>query len=104
MLAAVDVCLIARNYFLREGVRLGLDKEIAPDGTYLAYFPFGAMIERSRITPYHKKLKVGKRWKEHHQLLHQLRLIVVLAEYEDNVVIASDTTENLWNTLAIDRY
>ena len=46
----------ARPNFLREGVRLGLDKEIAPDGTYLAYFPFGAMIERSRMTPYHKKL------------------------------------------------
>ena len=43
--------------FLSEGVRLGLDKEIAPDGTYLAYFPFGAMIERSRMTPYHKKFK-----------------------------------------------
>ena len=43
--------------FLREGVRLGLDKEIAPDGTYLTYFPFGAMIERSRMTPYHKKLR-----------------------------------------------
>ena len=42
--------------FLSEGVRLGLDKEIAPDGTYLTYFPFGAMIERSRMTPYHKKL------------------------------------------------
>ena len=42
--------------FLSEGVRLGLDKEIAPDGTYLAYFPFGAMIERSRMAPYHKKL------------------------------------------------
>ena len=45
--------------FLSEGVRLGLDKEIAPDGTYLAYFPFGAMIERSQMTPYHKKLTVG---------------------------------------------
>ena len=44
-------------YFLGEEVRLGLDKEIAPDGTYLAYFPFGAMIERSRKTPYHKKLQ-----------------------------------------------
>ena len=37
--------------FLSEGVRLGLDKEIAPDGTYLAYFPFGARIERSRMAP-----------------------------------------------------
>ena len=46
-----------RPNFLSEGVRLGLDKEIAPDGTYLAYFPFGAMIERSRMTPYHKKLQ-----------------------------------------------
>ena len=45
--------------FLGEGVRLGLDKEIAPDGTYLAYFPFGAMIERSRMAPYHKKLLDG---------------------------------------------
>ena len=43
---------------MSEGVRLGLDKEIAPDGTYLTYFPFGAMIERSRMTPYHKKLKL----------------------------------------------
>ena len=42
--------------FLLEGVRCGLDKEIAPDGTYLTYFPFGAMIERSQMTPYHKKL------------------------------------------------
>ena len=47
----------AQPNFLSEGVRLGLDKEIAPDGTYLAYFPFGAMIERSRMTPYHKKLQ-----------------------------------------------
>jgi hypothetical protein len=42
---------------LSEGVRCGLDKEIAPDRTYLAYFLFGAMIERSQMTPYHKKLK-----------------------------------------------
>ena len=44
--------------FLSEGVRLGLDKEIRLDGTYLAYFPFSRMIERSRMTPYHKKLEV----------------------------------------------
>ena len=42
--------------FLSEGVRCGLDKEIALDGTYLKYFPFRAMIERSQMTPYHKKL------------------------------------------------
>ena len=42
--------------FLSEGVRLGPDKEIAPDGTYYTYFPSGAMIERSRIPSYHKKL------------------------------------------------
>ena len=53
--------------FLSEGVRLGLDKEIAPDGTYLAYFPFGAMIERSRMTPYHKKL-VDKMLKRFHNI------------------------------------
>ena len=45
-----------RLNFLSEGVRLGLDKEIRLDGTYLAYFPFSRMIERSRVTPYHKKL------------------------------------------------
>ena len=44
---------------LSEEVRLGLDKEIAPDGTYLAYFPFGAMIERSRMTPYHNKFSIA---------------------------------------------
>ena len=47
---------VAHPNFLSEGVRLGLDKEITPDGTYLTYFPFGVMIERSRMTPYHKKL------------------------------------------------
>ena len=45
-----------RPIFLSEEVRLGLDKEIAPNGTYMAYFPFGAMIERSIMTSYHKKL------------------------------------------------
>ena len=34
----------------------GADKEKALDGTYLKYFPFRAMIERSQMTPYHKKL------------------------------------------------
>ena len=51
----------ARPNFLREGVRLGLDKEIAPDGTYLAYFPFAAMIERSRMAPYREKLFLVRR-------------------------------------------
>ena len=46
--------------FLSEGVRLGLDKEIRLDGTYLAYFPFSRMIERSRVTPYHKKLLLAE--------------------------------------------
>ena len=45
---------------MSEGVRLGLDKEITPDGTYLTYFPFGVMIERSRMTPYHKKFLVRR--------------------------------------------
>ena len=43
--------------FLSKGVSCGLDKEIALDGTYSRYFPFRAMIERSQMTPYHKKLK-----------------------------------------------
>ena len=52
---------ITRNYnFLSEGVRCGLDKEIAPDGTYLTYFPFGAMIERAQMAPYHRKFLVRK--------------------------------------------
>ena len=49
-------------------VRLGLDKEIAPDGTYLVYFPFGAMIERSQMTPYHKKLK----WVAHRKIKRRI--------------------------------
>ena len=40
---------------LLEVVRLGLDKEISPDGTYYAYFPFGLMIERLRMATYHNK-------------------------------------------------
>ena len=42
--------------FLSEGVRLGLDKEIRLDGTYMAYFPFSRMIERSQMRPYNRKL------------------------------------------------
>ena len=41
--------------FSLEDVRCGLDKEIAPDGTYQAYFPFGAMIERPQIASYREK-------------------------------------------------
>ena len=48
--------------FLLEGVRCGLDKEIALDGTYLKYFPFRAMIERSQMTPYHKKFNLSSEW------------------------------------------
>jgi hypothetical protein len=40
---------------LLEVVRLGLDKEISPDGTYLTYFPFELMIERPRMAAYHNK-------------------------------------------------
>jgi hypothetical protein len=43
------------NNLLLEVVRLGLDKEISPDGTYLTYFPFGLMIERPRMATYHDK-------------------------------------------------
>ena len=52
----VIVAPLSRPNFLSEGVSCGLDKEIALDGTYLKYFPFRAMIERSQMTPYHKKL------------------------------------------------
>ena len=51
------VSVVFSPNFLSEGVRCGLDKEIALDGTYLKYFPFRAMIERSQMTPYHKKLQ-----------------------------------------------
>ena len=41
-----------------KGCRCVLDKEIAPDGTYITYFPFGAMIERTQMRPYLGKLLV----------------------------------------------
>ena len=50
----------AQHNLLSEGVRLGLDKEISPDGTYKAYFPFGLMIERPRMTTYHSKFVVRR--------------------------------------------
>ena len=31
--------------------------EKSPDGLYLAYCPFGALIERSQMRPYHNKLE-----------------------------------------------
>ena len=43
--------------FLSEGVRCGLDKEKERMGHTIAYFPFALWIERSQMTPYHKKLK-----------------------------------------------
>ena len=46
--------------FLLEGVRLGLDKEIAPDGTYLVYFPFGLLTEASQMRRYHRKFLVRR--------------------------------------------
>ena len=46
----------ATSNFLSEGVRLGLDMKIARMGHTSMYFPFGLLIERSRMTPYHKKL------------------------------------------------
>ena len=52
------VSVVFSPNFLSEGVSCGLDKEIALDGTYLKYFPFRAMIERSQMTPYHKKFQI----------------------------------------------
>ena len=48
--------LPTRTYFLLEGVRLGLDMISDQMGCTWTYCPFGLMIERSRIAPYHKKL------------------------------------------------
>ena len=42
--------------FLSEGVRLGLDMKIARMGSTKMYVPFWLLIERPRMTPYHKKL------------------------------------------------
>ena len=42
--------------FLSEGVRCDLDMKIARMGHTFTYFPFGLLIERSQMTPYHKKL------------------------------------------------
>ena len=47
-----------KENLLAEVVRLGLDKEISPDGTYYAYFPFGLMIERPRMAAYRNKEKI----------------------------------------------
>ena len=55
---AADCAPKERAFFLLEWVRCGLDKEIAPDGTYSKYFPFGAMIERAQMAPFHNKLSV----------------------------------------------
>ena len=41
---------------MSEGVRLGLDMKIARMGSTFTYVPFGLLIERPRMTPYHKKL------------------------------------------------
>ena len=43
--------------FLSEGVRLGLDMKIARMGSTKMYIPFWLLIERPRMTPYHKKLQ-----------------------------------------------
>ena len=42
--------------FLSEGDRLGLDMKLARMGCTEVYCSFGLIIERSRMTPYHKKL------------------------------------------------
>ena len=49
---------------LSKGIRCGLDKEIALDETYLTYFSFRTMIERSQMTPFHDKfvVKSCKMW------------------------------------------
>ena len=46
---------------MSKGGRCDLDKEIATDGTYRAYFPFGAMIERAQMAPFHGKFVVKSR-------------------------------------------
>ena len=46
---------LALANFLSEGVRCGLDMKIARMGSTKAYIPFGLLIERSQMTPYHKK-------------------------------------------------
>ena len=53
------MCPLSREInFLSEGVRCGLDKEIAPDGTYLTYFPLVALIEAAQMLPSDKKFHV----------------------------------------------
>ena len=42
----------------QKGSDLALTRKLA-DGTYLAYFPFASLTEESKMTPYHKKLKIG---------------------------------------------
>ena len=59
LLSLIPLSPQAQPNLLSKGVRCGLDKEIATDGTYYAYFPFVAMIERSQMTPFHNKLREG---------------------------------------------
>ena len=52
--------LITTN-FLSEGVSCGLDTKIARMGsTLMMYVPFWLLIERSQMTPYHKKFLVRR--------------------------------------------
>lgn len=41
---------------LSEVVRFDIDKEVSPDGLYLAYCSFGLMIEMAKMAAYHNKL------------------------------------------------
>ena len=82
----------ARPNFLSEGVRLGLDKEIRLDGTYLKYFPFSRMIERSRITPYHKKEK------SYPKITHRVARPNFLPEWCSS---GADTRNGGWDILSV---
>ena len=42
-----------------KGLDLALTRKLA-DRIYYAYFPFGAMIERTQMRPYHKKFLVRR--------------------------------------------
>ena len=49
LFSEITIPISPQHNFLSEGVRCGLDKEIAPK-------TFGAMIERSQMRPYNQKL------------------------------------------------
>ena len=81
-------------HFLLEGVRCGLDKEKERMGCTVAYCPFALWIERSQMTPYHKKLIF---FDDTSPVTSNVITLVVVA-IEDNGVCAIAIVDKLGST------